>query len=164
MEGGSGMRRLLILLAVIGAGVLTAGLSTAIAATGIVQEETLVLGEHTLRGKVLDLAGGPDDFKPGDRYLFRSELTDETGVVGHLYVDCSVHFAKRDGCSQVYDIPARGTVVAQGLIPASELELGGSWTLAVTGGTGEFENVRGSVTVEIVNEEGDTRHSLHLLP
>jgi hypothetical protein len=36
--------------------------------------------------------------------------------------------------------------------------------LAITGGTGGFENVRGSVSVEIVDDAGNSEHTLHLLP
>ena len=137
---------------------LAAGLTTAFAGTGIVQEETVVFGEHTLRGRNLDLVGEADDFRPGDRYIFRSELTDaQDAVAGHLFVDCSVQFAKKDSCSQIYEIPTRGTVTAEGLIPVSQLKVGGTWVLAITGGTGEFENVGGSATVEIVDDAGQQR-------
>jgi hypothetical protein len=156
------MRKALIVFAAMLVGVVGAGLTSAIAATGVALEETLVLGEHTLKGRSLDLVGGADDFRPGDRYLFRSRLTQD--AEGFLYVDCSVHFGKRDQCSQVYDIAGRGTIVAQGLIPVSELVPGGTWTLAITGGTGDFENAAGSVAVVIVNDEGDTEHTLHVLP
>lgn len=158
------MRKVIVVFAAVVAGVLGAGLVSALAGTGIVEEETLVLGERTLKGKVLDLAGAPDDFRPGDRYIFRSELTDADGVAGHLWVDCSVHFAKHDPCTQVYDVAGRGTIVVTGLVPANQLHVGGTWTLAITGGTGEFENVRGSVAVEILDEEGNSEHTLHLLP
>ena len=169
------MRRFVTVVWVTLAGVLAAGLTSAFAATGIAQEETVVVGEHTLKGRNLDLVGEANDFRPGDRYIFRSELTDgldvglgtaagQDAVVGHLYVDCSVQFGKRDSCSQIYDIPARGTVTAEGLIPVAELHLGGTWVLAITGGTGDFENVRGSVTVEVVDERGNSEHTLHLLP
>jgi hypothetical protein len=114
------------------------GLTTAFAGTGIVQEETVVFGEHTLRGRNLDLVGEADDFRPGDRYIFRSVLTDaQDAVAGNLFVGCSVQFAtKEDSCSQIYEIPARGTVTAEGLIPVSQLKVGGTWVLAITGGTG----------------------------
>jgi hypothetical protein len=158
------MRKAFLLVAAVVAGVLGAGLVSAVAATGIVEEETLVVGEHTVNGKVLDLAGVPDDFRPGDRYIFRSELTDADGGAGHLWVDCSVHFAKNDVCTQVYRITGRGTVVVTGLVPASELHVDGTWTLAITGGTGDFENVRGSVTVVVLDEEGNSEHTLNLLP
>lgn len=158
------MRRFMAVLTAVLLGVLGGGLATAIAAPGIAQEETIVVGEHTLKGRVLDLAGSPDDFKPGDRYIYRSVLTDDTGVVGHLYVDCSVHFGKHDSCSQVYDFPARGSITAAGLIPVAEVTVGGTWTFAVTGGTGDFENVVGSVTVTIVDNSGDTEHTIHLIP
>lgn len=158
------MRRVFMVLLVVGVGVLASGFASAIAATGIAQEETIVFSEHTLKGKVLDLAGKPDDFVPGDRYVFRSRLTQGTIKAGALYVDCSVHFGKRDTCTQVYDVKGRGTVVATGLIPVSQLDVGGTWTLAITGGTGEFENVGRSVAVEIVSQAGDSEHTLHLLP
>jgi hypothetical protein len=75
-----------------------------------------------------------------------------------------VHFAKNDVCTQVYRITGRGTVVVTGLVPASELHVDGTWTLAITGGTGDFENVRGSVTVVVLDEEGNSEHTLNLLP
>jgi hypothetical protein len=163
-EGGRTMRRMITVLVVVVVGVVAGGLTSAIAATGIAQEETVVFGERTLKAKVLDLAGKPDDFVPGDRYLFRSRLTQGSTTAGALYVDCSVHFGKHDTCTQVYDVQGRGTVVATGIIPVAQLDVGGTWTLAITGGTGEFENVGGSVAVEIVNQEGDSQHTLHLLP
>ena len=159
------MRRFVIVLWAALIGILAAGLTTAFAATAIVQEETVVFGEHTLRGRNLDLVGEANDFRPGDRYIFRSVLTDaQDSVAGHLFVDCSVQFAKKDSCSQIYEIPTRGTVTAEGLIPVSQLKPDGTWVLAITGGTGEFENVRGSVTVVIVDDRGNSEHSLHLLP
>jgi hypothetical protein len=157
------MRRFVTVVWITLMGVLAAGLTSAVAATGIAQEETIVLGEHTLKGQNLDLVGEADDFRPRDRYIFRSELTDaQDAVVGHLYVDCSVQFGKRDSCSQIYDIPARGTVTAEGLIPVAELHLGGTWVLAITGGTGEFENVGGSATVVIVDDTGNSEHTIRV--
>jgi hypothetical protein len=165
-EGEDDMRRFVTLITwAVLVGVLAAGLPTAFAGPGIVQEETVIFGEHTLRGRNLDLVGEAADFRPGDRYIFRSELRDaQDAIAGHLFVDCSVQFAKKDSCSQVYEIIARGTVTAEGLIPVSQLKVGGTWVLAITGGTGEFENVGGSATVEIVDEAGNSEHTLHLLP
>ena len=63
------MRRFVTVVWVTLAGVLAAGLTSAFAATGIAQEETVVLGEHTLKGRNLDLVGEANDFRPGDRYM-----------------------------------------------------------------------------------------------
>jgi hypothetical protein len=160
------MRRVLpfVLAAVIG--VLGAGLSTAFAATQIAQEETLVLAEHSVKSRAtLDLVGNPDAYNPGDRYVFRSILRDAEEIrVGQMFVDCTVQFAKEDACSHLYDLEGRGTITALGMIPVSQLKLGGTWQLAITGGTGEFENVGGSTTVVIVDDTGNSEHSLHLLP
>ena len=159
------MRRFAVVLVAVLVGVVGAGLTTAVAANNIVAEETLVVGEHSTKFRIFDLAGKPDDFKVGDRYMFRSELTDEAEqVVGHANTECVVNFAKRDTCTVTYDIPPRGSIVAIGDVPVSELGPGGAWTYAITGGTGEFENVRGSVTVEVAGDGPDTAHSLHLLP
>ena len=159
------MRRFVTFMWAMAIGVLAAGITSAFAATGIVQEETVTLGEHTLQGRNLDLVGGTEDFRPGDRYIFRSELTDpQDAVVGHLYVDCQVHFGKRDACSQVYEISGRGTVTAAGLVPVRELKVGGTWVFAITGGTGEFEDAGGTSTVVIVDDTGNSEHTLHLLP
>jgi len=159
------MRRLLTIVLAAVIGLVGAGLSTAFAATQIAQEETLVLAEHSVNGRTVDLVGKPDAFNPGDRYLFRSVLRDDQDVrVGQLFVDCVVQFAKQDACSHVYKLDQRGTITALGMIPVSQLKLGGTWQLAITGGTGEFENVGGAATVVIVDDTGNSQHSLHLLP
>ena len=159
------MRKFSFVLAAVIVGVVGAGLSSAVAANTIVVEETIVVGEHTNKQKIIDLVGQPNDFKVGDRYMFRSELTDEAdAVVGHLNTECVVDFAKRDTCSVVYELAPSGTIVAEGQVPVSELGPGGAWTYAILGGTGEFENVRGSVAVEVAGDGPDTEHSLHLLP
>ena len=159
------MRRFAVVLVAVVVGVVGAGLTSVAAANNIVDEETIVVGEHSTKFRILDLFGKPDDFKVGDRYLFRSELTDEAdAVVGHANNECAVQFAKRDTCSVTYELEPRGTIVAQGDVPVSQLGPGGTWTYAILGGTGEFENVRGSVVVEVVGDGPDTEHSLHLLP
>jgi hypothetical protein len=159
------MRRLLMLVLAAVIGLVGAGLSTSFAASRIALEETLVLQEHSVRGRNVDLVGGADTFNPGDRYLFRSVLRDDQNVrVGQMFVDCVVQFAKEDACSHVYDLADRGTITALGMIPVSQLKVGGTWQLAITGGTGEFENVGGSTTVVIVDDTGNSQHSLHLLP
>lgn len=159
------MRRLLTLVLAVVIGLVGAGLSTAFAAAQIAQEETLVLAEHSVNGRNVDLVGKPDAFNAGDRYLFRSVLRDDQDVrVGQLFVDCLVQFAKEDSCSHVYELDQRGTITALGMIPVSQLKLGGTWQLAITGGTGEFENVGGAATVVIVDNRGNSQHSLHLLP
>ena len=159
------MRRFAVVLVAALVGVVGAGLTSAVAANSIVAEETLVVGEHSTKFRIVDGFGKPDDFKVGDRYLFRSELSDEADtVIGHANTECAVQFAKRDTCSVIYELDPRGSIVAEGQVPVSQLVVGGTWTLAITGGTGEFENVRGSVAVEIVDDQGNSEHSLHLLP
>jgi hypothetical protein len=127
-------------------------------------ETTIVVAEHTVKGATQDF--GKPGYTPGDPYEFRSVLTDtSTGDrSGALFADCTVHFAAHDRCTNVYELAGRGSIIAEGMIPVAQLTLGGSWVLAVTGGTGEFENVRGSVIVEVVTRHGDTEHSIHLLP
>jgi hypothetical protein len=159
------MRTFAVVLVAVLVGVVGAGLTSAVAANNIVAEETIVVVEHSTGFKVVDLRGNPDDFNVGDRYMFRSRLTDDAdAVVGHANTECVVDFVKSDTCSVTYELEPRGTIVAQGQVPVSELGPGGTWTYAILGGTGEFENVRGSVTVAVVGNGPDTEHSLHLLP
>ena len=159
------MRRVFTLVLAAVVGLVGAGLTSAFAATQIAQEQTIVLAEHSVNGRTTDLVGKPDAFNPGDSYLFRSILRDEQDVrVGQLFVDCLVQFGKRDSCSHVYDLKERGTITALGMIPVSQLKVGGTWELAITGGTGEFENVGGAATVVIVDDTGNSQPSLHLLP
>jgi hypothetical protein len=159
------MRRLLPLVLAAVIGLAGAGLTSAFAAARIALEETIVLSEHSVNGRNTDLVGRSDVFNPGDRYVFRSVLRDaQAARVGQMFVDCTVQFAKQDSCSHVYDLRGRGTITALGMIPVSQLKVGGTWQLAITGGTGEFENVGGSTTVVIVDDTGNSEHSLHLLP
>ena len=159
------MRRVFTLVLAAVVGLVGAGLTSAFAATQIAQEQTIVLAEHSVQSRTTDLVSKPDAFNPGDRYLFRSVLRDEQDLrVGQLFVDCLVQFAKQDSCSHVYELEGRGTITALGMIPVSQLQQGGTWQLAITGGTGEFENVGGSTTVVIVDDAGNSEHSLHLLP
>jgi hypothetical protein len=158
------MRRLSVVLAVVALASLTTGLANAVSSSSIAVEETIVLGEHTVKGRVTDLAGKTQGYQPGDRYLFRSRLTDDLDArAGSLSADCLVHFRHVDACSQIYDLD-RGTITAEGLVPVDQLVVDGTWTLAITGGTGDFENVRGAVSVSVLDEQGNTEHTLHLIP
>ena len=126
------MRRALIVVVVVLVGFVLTGVAGAIG-PGIAQEETLVFAEHTVKGRAIDQVAG--EFAPGDGYLFRSKLTDPgTGTkAGRPFVHCLVQFAHRDLCEQVYEVAGRGTIVATGMVPVSQLEPGGTWTYAVLG-------------------------------
>lgn len=160
-------RRIGITAALVGiAGLLVAGLGAGGLASprGIDQEENIVVIETTTNGKAHFFGDQP--FRPGDIYVFRSVLNSEDGAakVGSLRVSCAVTFDHRDLCTNAYLVTGRGEIMAQGTIPDAELHPGGQWDLAVTGGSGDFENVRGSVHVEYLNTEGQTRQTIHLIP
>ena len=157
------MRKVVIVFAVLLVGTSLAGVASAIGPR-IVAEFSILVDEQTVTGRTVNQVPGP--FAPGDEYLYRSSLTDSNNgeSAGRMFAHCVVQFASEDQCELVYSIIDRGTIVATGMIPREQLHAGGSWVLAVVGGTGEFENVRGSVTVEVVNGAGDTQDTIHLLP
>jgi hypothetical protein len=156
------MRKVVVVFVSLLVGVAFAGVAGA-AGPRITEEQSIVVLEHTVKARTVDEA--PGEFAPGDEYLFRSRLTDpETGEkTGVLFVQCLVQFSGQDQCDQIYTLEG-GTIVAGGLIPADQLHVGGSWVLAISGGTGQFDNARGSVTVEIINDAGDSQHSIHAIP
>jgi hypothetical protein len=90
----------------------------------------------------------------------REEALDADGTrVGTIRWNCA--FGVDSHCTLVYGLRGsedeRGTVVATGIFRGFNGE-----SLAVTGGTGAFANVRGVVTLSV--SDGDFTHTLDLTP
>jgi len=96
----------------------------------------------------------------GIQHQLREEALDDSGArVGTIRWDCANGADWH--CTVVYSlrgsVDERGTVVAAGIFRGFTGE-----TLAVTGGTGAYANVRGSIELS-VGDDGFT-HSLELIP
>jgi len=144
-----------VLLAVLG------GLAIAQAAAGITEPETLVLFAHG--GKAANLDFGEKGYGPSDVFMFSIPLYDETDTtrVGRIVYECTV--MPGDGwelCSAALTINDRGEIASTGSIHFTDAT---TFNMPVTGGTGEFANVRGAGVIEVV--DNDTyKYTFNLLP
>jgi hypothetical protein len=139
------------------------GLTMAFAGNNITQPETLVLTETTLKSRFVDLGKpGPG---PGDSFLFVDSLTDpaDGSRVGTVRGQCTVQIGHWQTCQVGGFLDDRGEIFVSGVAPSTEQPT--PLDFAITGGTGEFENVRGSVHLEPdLNTEAEATLTLTLIP
>jgi hypothetical protein len=141
--------------------VVLGGLAVASAGTGIPAEETIVALQKITKAMDTDL--GKPGPTPGDELVLRSGLFDEAGAkLGTGYVNCRANFERFAMCSTAFFLSGRGEVVAGGAINFGD-EPPQPFDVPVTGGTGEFENVRGSIHAEAVGP-GEFLLTFHLIP
>lgn len=117
--------------------------------------EVIKLHFRNVQGVEADL--GEPGFGPGNRFTFLDHLFQNGEKVGELGGDCVV--VDLDGqtgfttqCQATASLPG-GQIAAQGLI-AIKNERFQHFSLAVTGGTGDYRTVGGEVRVEEDSEEG----------
>ena len=95
---------------------------------------------------------------PGDYDVFRYDVFSEGKSltrVGDAFVTCVNQFPPAGSqCEAVTRLDGRGDITFQGLAPRDISE---DFTLAVTGGTGDFRNVRGENTAELVSQDPFTQ-------
>lgn len=127
-------------------------------------DEELVFITRTVEEVAIDVNGAGET--PGDYVVFRDNVFDEgrEDLVGRLNVQCFLHFPFR---------PLRVTLYCEGsltLVEEGQLTFQGvavftqettEFTLAITGGTGEFETAGGEVHVQFISEE-EERLVIHL--
>jgi hypothetical protein len=110
--------------------------------------ETLTAIEKELRAKFVDLENpGPS---PGDLAVAKNALWNEgeTERIGTDWVQCTLNFKEVATCTVGADFFGRGNLTGTGAIDlAAE-----SFTFPITGGTGDFQKVRGEVHVSIIDE------------
>ena len=137
------------------------GMATALAGNNITSPETLVLTETQTKSKVID--AGKHGFGPGDVFVFVSSLTDKAdgSKVGTLHGQCTVQIGHWQMCEVGAFLGDRGQILVAGVVQATDQPT--AFDLPITGGTGEFDNVRGSVNVEPVSDEVST-DTLTLIP
>lgn len=144
-----------VVLAVVG------GIAIAQAATTITAPETIVLMGHP--AKYASVNVGNKGEGPGDSFMTVTKLYDEamTTLLGDEHVQCTVQ--PGNGwmlCTGAYNITGRGQIVGQGALRSTEE--GAPLDVPITGGTGDFANVRGYVTHD--DSTGATIITLNLLP
>ena len=153
-------RKLEIVGAVMVVCALGFGLGAASATSGIAGPITLTVFEHSTTDKVIDVGRHGDS--TGDILTFHNKLFDETDTtkVGTLQGQC-VRESPRAGtweCWWTMSL-ADGQVTVEG--PFSDTS---NPAFAVTGGTGIYENVRGSMQVEAINGGAEYKQAFSLIP
>ena len=153
------MRRSIFMMVLVVVVVATA-LSVAVARNRAVTQPTRIhVVEHSLTDKVTD-TGKPGD-SVGDLYSWYNPVFDATDKkkIGHDQGDC-VRVSVKAGsweCRWLTYIAGRGAIMVEG----SFFDARNS-TLAITGGTGDFRNARGSMKLTL--HKGGYNFIFQLLP
>ena len=132
-------------------GVVAFTLGVASASSGITAPLAITVIEHPDHDKVIDVGKKGDS--TGDIFTFHNDLYDETDtdVVGADSGQCTRMSPKEGTWECWWSITlADGIITAEG--PYSDSA--SSWSYAVTGGTGMYENVRGSM-LETMTPSGE---------
>src|SRR5215471_12294385 len=118
--------------------------------------ETLVVIQSPPRQQYVDLgAPGPS---PGDLLVFASTLASQAGTpIGDLHIACTQNFDQVAVCEGIFNLFRRGklSVDASPVFPNPTVGM-------VTGGTGEFQDVRGEASID-PQPDGTTKITFHLL-
>jgi hypothetical protein len=116
-------------------------------------DTTLNLFEHDNMQYQADL-GGPGS-GPGDQFIFAGDVFDRPGglFLGTASGTCATltgnNKAGQSGCNTTFNL-AGGQVVVQGVVDtAAALVRGETVPLNVIGGTGMYQNARGTGTVQV---------------
>jgi hypothetical protein len=156
------MLKKLSILAIAAAVALAAGgLTMALATANITAPETIIVHDKTVKERYVDV--GKKGESPGDSFLFVDSLTDETdgSRVGGARGHCTIHVGPWALCQLSLSIDDRGQISADAAVRFTEEAT--TFDIPITGGTGDFDNVRGSIGVEFTSETEATL-TLNLLP
>ena len=131
--------------------------------TRIAAEENLTVYSETLKFKSVDAP--PKGFSVGDQDVVLDRLwSDPDKSVRSARIGSSSEYIQNNFVMvQVeYTVDGRGKIYAAGTLNFTTFVESGD-DLAVTGGTGEFENVHGSVHLSLFDPE-TFQNDIHLLP
>ena len=138
---------------------LIGGAVAASAGTDITAPETITTVGTVLKDKFVDV--GKQGPSVGDTFATTLDIKSQAGVdLGTERTQCTIGTGRWAICTGAFDITGRGEIVATGMVNfGSESP---DFDVPITGGTGEFANVRGVAHVHLTkNGETDT---LELLP
>jgi len=138
---------------------LIGGSVAANAGTDITSPETITTVGTVVKDRFVDVGRkGPS---VGDTFATTLDIKSQAGVdLGTERTQCAVGTGKWAICTGTFDITGRGEIVGTGAVNiASETP---DFDVPITGGTGDFANVRGVAHVHLT-ENGET-DTLELLP
>ena len=138
---------------------LIGGAVAASAGTDITAPETIKTVGTALKDKFVDV--GKQGPSVGDTFATTLDIKSQAGVdLGTERTQCTLGTGRVAICTGAFDITGRGEIVGTGAVNlGSDLS---DFDVPITGGTGEFANVRGVAHIHIT-ETGET-DTLELLP
>ena len=80
--------------------------------------------------------------------------------MGKTRTECTIQIGSWAICTGTVDITGRGQIVGEGMVPLADVE---TFDFPITGGTGEFNNVRGEMHVEPISDT-EERLTFDLIP
>jgi hypothetical protein len=115
----------------------------------------------SLKAKFVDV--GKTGLGPGDSFLFVDSLTDpaDGSRVGTVRGQCTFMIGNWESCQVGGFLNDRGEIFVSGVAPSTDQPM--AIDLAITGGTGEFDNVRGSVHIDPASDT-ESEDTLTLIP
>jgi hypothetical protein len=142
---------------------LIGGTAAGNAGSAITVPETITTVGTFVKEKGVDVGRrGPS---VGDTYAWTLDIKSQAGVdLGTERVQCTLGTGGWAMCTGAFDITGRGDIVTASMVNVLKVDAGEIQDLDVpiTGGTGDFANVRGVVHVHLT-ENGET-NTLELLP
>jgi hypothetical protein len=138
---------------------LIGGTVAATAATSITAPETITTVGTVVKDKYIDV--GKKGPSVGDTFATTVDIKSQAGVdLGTERTQCTLGTGRWAICTGAFDITGRGEIVGTGMVNfGSESP---DFDVPITGGTGDFANVRGVAHVHLT-ENGET-DTLELLP
>lgn len=130
-------------------------------AADITVPETITVLGTTIQDRYVDV--GKHGFSAGDLIVFVEKLSNEAddSVLGKGRIQCTAHIGPWAICIGTFNFSGRGEIVGEGMVPFGDDVA--SFDVPVTGGTGDFTNVRGEVHIEPVSD-GVERETFELIP
>lgn len=154
--------RLIAVAAAVGAAMVAGG-SVAIASSGsptITRAHTLQVKGTSTSFHFVDV--GRKGFSLGDQFVLTERLTRHGKRVGHVDAHCTIISRHDTICEATALLPA-GKITFGGAISSNAGSPGSRFTFAITGGTRQYQNVRGQVTLHQLTENTDEQ-TYNLLP
>ncbi len=136
----------------------------AIASSRIAAEESMTVYTETARYRFVD--NGKKGSSVGDHDLYFDAIFSDDGKTDRIGTDRVVVEYMQSTYAMVQlelTIQGRGKLYAAGTLNFSDRFLEQGDDLAIVGGTGEFENVGGSVHLSLFDDE-TFKNEIHLLP
>jgi hypothetical protein len=150
---------LFVVSSVVLVGLVLGGAAFGSGSASLVREENLQTNARFTNFRYVDNKPFKQE-SPGDEILIRAKLSQGGARAGTGVIKCTAMFYRQLACVGMVQIDGRGKIVAEGSF-AEARRIHAS--LAVTGGTGDFRNARGTLEVDDTGPNTSS-FDFHLIP